>query len=127
MENLWNCAPTEALDRSTEVSVRFVIKASRSMVRIDTTSVHSDDLAGLSGAPHFAGEDPPKEVPEVVWESVFVVPTLGAHSVTAEPVNRETGRMHFSNQQRNFSSNGLSERGGIVAYFSMEIAGPQPT
>ena len=30
--------------------------------------------------------------------------------------------MHFSNQQRDFSSNGLSERGGIVAYFSMEIA-----
>jgi hypothetical protein len=27
------------------------------MVRIDTTSVHSDDLAGLSGAPRFAGED----------------------------------------------------------------------
>ena len=30
--------------------------------------------------------------------------------------------MHFSNQQRDFSSIGLSERGGIVAYFSMEIA-----
>ncbi len=30
--------------------------------------------------------------------------------------------MHFSNQQRDFSSNGLSEQGGIVAYFSMEIA-----
>jgi starch phosphorylase len=30
--------------------------------------------------------------------------------------------MHFSNQQRDFSSNGLSVRGGIVAYFSMEIA-----
>jgi glucan phosphorylase len=29
--------------------------------------------------------------------------------------------MHFSNQQRDFSSIGLSER-GIVAYFSMEIA-----
>jgi hypothetical protein len=49
MENLWNCAPTEALERSTEVSVRFVIKASRSMVRIDTTSVHQDDVAGLTG------------------------------------------------------------------------------
>ena len=44
-----NCAPTEALERSTEVSVRFVIKASRSMVRIDTTSVHQDDVAGLTG------------------------------------------------------------------------------
>jgi starch phosphorylase len=30
--------------------------------------------------------------------------------------------MHFSNQQRNFSSMGLSEREGMVAYFSMEIA-----
>ncbi len=30
--------------------------------------------------------------------------------------------MHFSNQQRDFSSNGLSVPGGIVAYFSMEIA-----
>jgi starch phosphorylase len=30
--------------------------------------------------------------------------------------------MHFSNQQREFSSMGLSEQGGIVAYFSMEIA-----
>jgi len=30
--------------------------------------------------------------------------------------------MHFSNQQRDFSSIGLSERGGTVAYFSMEIA-----
>ena len=30
--------------------------------------------------------------------------------------------MHFSNQQRDFSSNGLSDAGGIVAYFSMEIA-----
>jgi starch phosphorylase len=30
--------------------------------------------------------------------------------------------MHFSNQQRDFSSLGLSERGGVVAYFSMEIA-----
>ncbi len=30
--------------------------------------------------------------------------------------------MHFSNQQRDFSSMGLSEQGGIVAYFSMEIA-----
>jgi starch phosphorylase len=30
--------------------------------------------------------------------------------------------MHFSNQQRDFSSMGLSEREGIVAYFSMEIA-----
>ena len=30
--------------------------------------------------------------------------------------------MHFSNQQRDFSSTGLSEREGIVAYFSMEIA-----
>jgi starch phosphorylase len=30
--------------------------------------------------------------------------------------------MHFSNQQRDFSSMSLSERGGIVAYFSMEIA-----
>jgi starch phosphorylase len=30
--------------------------------------------------------------------------------------------MHFSNQQRDFSSMGLSERGGVVAYFSMEIA-----
>src|ERR1700761_1515731 len=30
--------------------------------------------------------------------------------------------MHFSNQQIDFSSMGLSERGGTVAYFSMEIA-----
>jgi hypothetical protein len=32
-----------------------VIKASRSMVRIDTTSVHSDGLAGLSErlSPHW--------------------------------------------------------------------------
>src|ERR1700744_5432289 len=30
--------------------------------------------------------------------------------------------MHFSNQQRDFSTMGLSERGGVVAYFSMEIA-----
>jgi glycogen phosphorylase len=30
--------------------------------------------------------------------------------------------MHFSNQQRDFSSIGLSGRGGTVAYFSMEIA-----
>jgi glycogen phosphorylase len=30
--------------------------------------------------------------------------------------------MHFSNQQREFSSISLSEPGGIVAYFSMEIA-----
>src|SRR5260370_39938311 len=30
--------------------------------------------------------------------------------------------MHFSNQQSGFSSNGLSERVGVVAYFSMEIA-----
>jgi starch phosphorylase len=30
--------------------------------------------------------------------------------------------MHFSNQQRDFSSMSLSEREGIVAYFSMEIA-----
>src|ERR1700739_1166416 len=30
--------------------------------------------------------------------------------------------MHFSNQQRGFSSNGLSQRGSTVAYFSMEIA-----
>jgi glycogen phosphorylase len=30
--------------------------------------------------------------------------------------------MHFSNQQRDFSSIGLSEREGMVAYFSMEIA-----
>jgi starch phosphorylase len=30
--------------------------------------------------------------------------------------------MHFSNQQRDFSSIGLSERGAMVAYFSMEIA-----
>jgi starch phosphorylase len=30
--------------------------------------------------------------------------------------------MHFSNQQRDFSSMGLSEQGGVVAYFSMEIA-----
>ena len=30
--------------------------------------------------------------------------------------------MHFSNQQRDFSSLDLSERQGIVAYFSMEIA-----
>ena len=30
--------------------------------------------------------------------------------------------MHFSNQQHDFSSMGLSERGGMVAYFSMEIA-----
>jgi len=30
--------------------------------------------------------------------------------------------MHFSNQQRDFSSMGLSERGEVVAYFSMEIA-----
>jgi glycogen phosphorylase len=30
--------------------------------------------------------------------------------------------MHFSNQQRDFSSMGLSERGAVVAYFSMEIA-----
>jgi hypothetical protein len=31
------------------VSVRFVIKASRSMVRIDTTSVHQEVVAGLTG------------------------------------------------------------------------------
>jgi glycogen phosphorylase len=30
--------------------------------------------------------------------------------------------MHFSNQQRDFSTMGLSERGGVVGYFSMEIA-----
>src|ERR1700735_2111952 len=30
--------------------------------------------------------------------------------------------MHFSNQQIDFSSMGLSERGGVLAYFSMEIA-----
>jgi glycogen phosphorylase len=30
--------------------------------------------------------------------------------------------MHFSNQQRDFSSMGLSQRGEVVAYFSMEIA-----
>jgi starch phosphorylase len=30
--------------------------------------------------------------------------------------------MHFSNQQRDFSSVSLSERGAVVAYFSMEIA-----
>jgi glycogen phosphorylase len=30
--------------------------------------------------------------------------------------------MHYSNQQINFSSRGLSELGGTVAYFSMEIA-----
>jgi starch phosphorylase len=30
--------------------------------------------------------------------------------------------MHFSNQQRDFSSLGFSERGAVVAYFSMEIA-----
>src|ERR1700749_2967985 len=30
--------------------------------------------------------------------------------------------MHFSNQQRDFSSIGLPERGDTVAYFSMEIA-----
>jgi glycogen phosphorylase len=30
--------------------------------------------------------------------------------------------MHFSNQQRDFSSMGLSDQGGMVAYFSMEIA-----
>jgi starch phosphorylase len=30
--------------------------------------------------------------------------------------------MHFSNQQRDFSSMGLSEQAGTVAYFSMEIA-----
>jgi glycogen phosphorylase len=30
--------------------------------------------------------------------------------------------MHFSNQQRDFSSMSASERAGIVAYFSMEIA-----
>jgi glycogen phosphorylase len=30
--------------------------------------------------------------------------------------------MHFSNQQRDFSTMGLSERSGVVAYFSMEIA-----
>ena len=30
--------------------------------------------------------------------------------------------MHYSNQQRDFSSNGLSARAGVVAYFSMEIA-----
>jgi glycogen phosphorylase len=30
--------------------------------------------------------------------------------------------MHFSNQQRDFSSMGLSEQPGTVAYFSMEIA-----
>ena len=30
--------------------------------------------------------------------------------------------MHFSNQQRDFSSMSLSERGDTVAYFSMEIA-----
>src|SRR6202453_4658385 len=34
----------------------------------------------------------------------------------------ERRRMHFSNQQRDFSTMGLSERGGVVAYFSMEIA-----
>src|SRR5271163_19626 len=33
----------------------------------------------------------------------------------------EMGRMHFSNQQRDFSLLGLSDR-GMVAYFSMEIA-----
>jgi starch phosphorylase len=30
--------------------------------------------------------------------------------------------MHYSNQQRDFSSRGLSDQGGLVAYFSMEIA-----
>ena len=30
--------------------------------------------------------------------------------------------MHYSNQQRDFASIGLSEQGGMVAYFSMEIA-----
>src|SRR5271155_3267315 len=30
--------------------------------------------------------------------------------------------MHFSNQQRDFSSMSLSGRGSVVAYFSMEIA-----
>ena len=30
--------------------------------------------------------------------------------------------MHFSNDQHNFSSMDLSDRGGVVAYFSMEIA-----
>jgi starch phosphorylase len=30
--------------------------------------------------------------------------------------------MHYSNQQRDFSSMGLSDQGGMVAYFSMEIA-----